>query len=138
MSAGAARPSRRARMASRRLRVKVGEGFEVALGMAGRHARDGAAGGIRPGPVAGEDPTRLAERRVDELVRGGLTPFEAARGAVDAQGDLVLLPARHLAGPEAAARAAAVAQQRPHVVVEPAAGHEGRELGGRSPRRRGR
>src|SRR5690606_31697895 len=66
----------------RRLLVEVGEAFQIALGMAAGDASQARRGRPRARAGPGQEPLRLAERCVPEIVRVGLDPFEPAFGAV--------------------------------------------------------
>src|SRR5690606_16320447 len=92
----AALPPRRADR-PRRLLVDVGETFEVAFRMARRHAGQPRRDLAGAGAGAGDELLRLPERRVPEIVRVGLDPFDAALGAVDPELQPVLVARRDLA-----------------------------------------
>src|SRR5262249_41809251 len=94
----------------RRFRIDVGEAFEITLRMARRDAADARGGRAGPGAGARQQLFRLAERRVPEIVRIGLCPFEAALLAIHPELEAVLVAGRHLARPDHSLGAALEAQ----------------------------
>ena len=109
--------------------VELGEGFEVALGVAagraGRRRRDGRQRRHAAGQALGGLTGRVPGQRIGRF----LVPVQRGLGAVDAQAQVVFLARRDLAGPEQAARAVGVAQLHLHMVIDAPAGHEGGQLG---------
>ena len=110
--------------------IKLGEGFEIAFGVAAGNAAGvfGRGGGV--GAVARERHGRFAVAAEVKIVGIFLRPIEAAFFAVNAEAEIVFVADGDLAGPQHALHALVVAQQHLHVVVEAAAGNDDADVGG--------
>ena len=88
----------------------------------------GLVAGARPAAVDDLDGRVVGAE--NEVLRLHLAPFEGGLVAVDLHDEVVLLAGGDLAGEDESAHAVGEAEHHAAVVVEPASGHEGREVGG--------
>src|SRR5690606_2112893 len=102
--------------------------------MAARDTGNACRGLVRARATPGDQPLRLPKRGVPEIVRIGLNPFQAALGAIDPELQPIFVARGHLAYPDRAFGAPAVAfgkaQHDMSVVIELPARHKAVQISG--------
>ncbi len=112
--------------------VDVGEPLQIPFGVARRNTTDAGGSPPRPCTIAGDQTFGFTERRVPQIVRVFLRPFQPAFFSVNADAQGVLVARCHLAAPQHPLGPALKTQHHMSVVIHLTPRHKRIQISGKA------